>query len=125
MGYNWATFFVLIGAREAGKSYWVMDFCLNQWKKYGTPFVWIRLTDISRQKMLCNNASKLVDPDLVRKYGLQLKTKGMDVFDLSRDPEKKKPMCKVLALSEMAKEKGVALFDKDYDGWYNICCDEF
>lgn len=69
--------------------------------------------------MLANKADKLVDPDLRRKYDLELTTKGMDVYDHGEK------MCKVLALSEMAKEKGVALFDKDYDGYYNIVCDEF
>lgn len=125
LGNDWAMFYILIGAREAGKSYAVMDYCVNQWVKYGTPFTWIRLTSISTQKMLANNANKFVDPDLVRKYNLQLKTNGMDVYDITRDPEKKKPMAKILALSEMAKEKGVALFDKDYKGYYNIVCDEF
>lgn len=125
LGNDWAFFYILIGAREAGKSYAAMDYCLKQWVKNGTSFTWIRLTTISTQKMLANKANKFVDPDLVRKYGLELKTKGMDVYDLTRDPDMKKPMAKVLALSEMAKEKGVALFDKDYDGYYNIVCDEF
>ena len=69
--------------------------------------------------MLANKADKLVDADLRRKYDLELTTKGMDVFDHG------KKMCKVLALSEMAKEKGVALFDAEYNGYYNIVCDEF
>ena len=30
IGNKWAMFYVMIGAREAGKSYSVMDFCLNQ-----------------------------------------------------------------------------------------------
>ena len=125
MGNDWAMFYILIGAREAGKSYAVMDYCLRQWVEHGTPFTWIRLTSISTQKMLANNANKFVDADLVRKYNIQLRTNGMDVYDITRDPEKKKPMAKVLALSEMAKEKGVALFDKDYKDYYNIVCDEF
>ena len=125
LGNDWAFFYILIGAREAGKSYAVMDYCLKQWVNEGTSFTWIRLTTISTQKMLANKANKFVDPDLVRKYDLDLKTKGMDVYDLTRDPDMKKPMAKVLALSEMAKEKGVALFDKDYEGYYNIVCDEF
>ena len=112
-------FFVCIGSRGVGKRFSVMDYFLSQWKKKGTPFVWIRLTTISTQKMLANKATKLVDPELVRKYDLELTTKGMDVYDHG------KPMCKVLALSEMAKEKGVALHDSQYDGYYNICCDEF
>lgn len=119
LGNQWAMFYILIGGREAGKSWAVMEYCLRQWKKHKTPFVWIRLTTISTQKMLCNKADKLVDADLRRKYDLDLTTKGMDVFDHGEK------MCKVLALSEMAKEKGVALFDNQYDGYYNIVCDEF
>ena len=117
---NWCMFYVLIGARERGKSYAVMDYCLRQWKKYGTPFVWIRLTKISVDKMLVGkHCDKFVDADLVRKYDLDLSKKGMQVYDHG------KPMAKVLALSEMAKEKGVALYDNEYEGIYNIVCDEF
>lgn len=125
MGYDWAVFYILIGARGAGKTYSVQDYLLNRWDKYGEPFTYIRLTTISTQKMLANNAAKLIDPKLVNKYDLQLKTNGMDVYDLTRDPDKKKPMCRVLALSEFAKEKGVSLFDGDYEGYRNIYVDEF
>lgn len=125
LGNQWAIFYLLLGAREAGKSYAVMEYCLRQWTEKGTPFTWIRLTDVSTKKMLLNNGAKFIDPDLVRRFDIELKVKGMDVFDLKRDPGMKRPMAKVLALSQMAKEKGVALFDKDYDGWYNIVCDEF
>ena len=114
-----AMFYFLIGAREAGKSYSVMKFCLNQWKKKHVPFTWIRLSSISTKKMLANNADKFVDADLRRQFDLDLHVKGMDVYD---GDEK---MAKILSLADMAKEKGVALYDKDYDGWYNIVCDEF
>lgn len=96
-----------------------MDYCLRQYKQHGNPFVWVRLTTISTQKMLANKANKLVDADLVRKYDLNLKTKGMDVYDGDN------LMCRVLALSEMAKEKGVALFDCEDDRPLTIVCDEF
>ena len=119
LAYDWALFYVLVGARECGKSFQVMDYCLRQYKKTGAPFVWVRLTTISTQKMLSNKAAKLVDPELVRRYDLELTTKGMDVFDHGR------PLCKVLALSEMAKEKGVALFDSENDLPMTIVCDEF
>lgn len=119
LSYDWALFYCLIGSRETGKSFQVMDYCLRQYKKTGAPFVWVRLTTISTQKMLQNKASKLVDPELVRRYGLELSTKGMDVFDHGR------PLCKVLALSEMAKEKGVALFDSENELPLTIVCDEF
>jgi hypothetical protein len=119
LGYQWPLFYFIIGARELGKSYQVMEYCLSQWKNHGTPFTWIRLSTVSTQKLLANKANKLVDADLYRKYDLDLTTKGMDVFDHG------KKMCKVLALTEMAKEKGVSLFDAQYNGYYNIVCDEF
>lgn len=125
LGYDWAVFYILIGARGAGKTFSIQDFLLNRWAKHNEPFTYIRLTTISTQKLLANNAAKLIDPKLVRKYGLELKTNGMDVYDLSRDPDKKRPMCRVIALSEFAKEKGVSLFDGEYAGYRNIYVDEF
>lgn len=121
LGYqNWAIFYIIIGAREAGKSYSIMNFCLSQWKKHQTPFYWIRLTDISVKKMLVGkNCDKFVDADLVRKYNLELTKKGDTIMDHG------KRMATVLALSEMAKQKGVAYFDNEYDGYYNIVIDEF
>lgn len=119
LGYQWAMYYILLGARETGKSFTAMRFCLKQWKDKGTPFVWIRLSAVSTQKLLANKANKLVDPEFRREFDLDLTTKGMDVFDHG------KLMCKVLALSECAKEKGVAMYDSEYNGWYNCVVDEF
>lgn len=133
LGYsNWANYFAILGARESGKSYSVMDFVCNQWKEYEMPFYWIRLKESATRKLLNNNAAKLVDADLKRKYNLDLTTRGDDVYD------GKKKMCTVLALSTSYNTKGVAEFDKDYIkkavlsasgkrkkyNWYNIICDE-
>lgn len=117
-GNTWAFFFILLGAREAGKSYDVMNRFLKDWKKKGIPFTWLRLTEASQKKMLNNKADKLVDPDLRRKYDLDLTVKGCQVFDHGE------PMCKVLALSTFYNDKGVALYDNEYDLGYNICLDE-
>ena len=117
-GNTWAFFFILLGAREAGKSYDVMNRFLKDWKKKNIPFTWLRLTEASQKKMLNNKADKLVDPDLRRKYDLDLTVKGCQVFDHG------KPMCKVLALSTFYNDKGVALYDNEYDLGYNICLDE-
>ena len=75
LGVTWAWFYCLLGGREAGKSYAVTEFFVRQWKKYKIPFIWLRLNEASMKKMLVNNAEKLVDPDLYRKYGLELKVK--------------------------------------------------
>jgi hypothetical protein len=119
LGNTWAYFYIVVGARGVGKTFSAQDFVLGKWKKEKIPFTWIRLSKISRDKMLANDAEKCFDPKLVKKYGLELTTNGMDVFDHGE------PMCKVLALSEMAKEKGVALFDGDDNRPLHIVTDEF
>lgn len=117
-GNDWAAFYILLGGREAGKSYDVMKRFLTDWKNKNKPFTWLRLTEASQKKMLSNKADKLVDPDLRRKFDLDLTVKGCQVFDHG------KPMCKVLALSTFYNDKGVAMYDNEYDLGYNICLDE-
>ena len=117
-GNTWAFFYVLLGAREAGKSYAVMKYFIYQWKTKGKPFTWLRLTEASQRKLLCNDAEKFVDADIRRSFDLDLKVKGIQVYDHG------KPMAKILALSTFYNDKGVALFDNEYDLGYNICLDE-
>ena len=132
LGNDWALFFFLLGGREAGKSYAVTECYVRQWKKYGRPFYWLRLTDTSQKKLLTNNAEKLVDPDIRRRYNLELKTRGDNVYEIKRDEEgniiSKKLMARVLALSTFYNDKGSGLFDKDFlddpKMYYNICLDE-
>ena len=124
LSYQWAIFYCLLGARESGKSYSVTEFFVRQWKKKKIPFYWLRLNEASMKKLLCNNAEKLVDPDIYRKYDLQLTVKGNTVYDHGEK------MATVLALSTFANDKGVALFDKDFladnpQMYYHICLDEF
>ena len=119
LGNTWAFFYILLGARERGKSYSVMQYCLTQWKLYGKQFTWMKLNEASMKKMLQNNASMFVDADLVRKFDLKLTTKGNTVFDNG------KPMATMLALSTAHNDKGVALFDNDNELGFNIVLDEF
>lgn len=115
--------FVLLGAREAGKSYAVMEYFLNAWKRKGIPFYWLRLNEASTKKLLANNAEKLVDADLLRRFKLDLTVKGSTVYDGD------KKMATVLALSTFANDKGVGYFDKDFlkdpRMEYHIALDEF
>ena len=106
------------GAREAGKSYAVMRQFIKDWKTKGKPFTWLRLKESSQKKLLANNGELFIDADLRRKFDLDLKVKGIQVYDHD------KPMAKVLALSTFYNDKGVALFDNEYDLGYNICLDE-
>lgn len=104
-----------------GKSYAITDFLCRQKQKLGDDCknYWMRISETSTKAMLANKAQKLVDPDLVRKYKLDLSTKGMEVYN------NKKPFMTVIPLSGFAKLKGVGFFDKDFKGQYNIVLDEF
>lgn len=133
LGNDWAMFYILIGGREAGKSYAVTECYVNQYKKYHRPFYWMRLSNESKRKLLSNNAEKLVDPDLRRKYGLDLWTLGDNVYNvLERDKKgkikQKELMCRVMDVKTFYNDKGSGLFDKDFlndpNMYYNICLDE-
>lgn len=133
LGYDWAIFYFLLGGREAGKSYATTDFFCRQWKKYGRPFYWLRLSETSAQKLKMNNAEKLIDPDIRRKYDLDIVTSGDNIYEVTkRDKDGKvqgkKLMAKVLALATFYNDKGSGLFDKDFlddpNMYYNICLDE-
>lgn len=141
---NWALFYILLGGREAGKSYSVTDFFCRQWKYKHIPFVWMRLTQAQANKLLANNAEKLVDPDLRRKYNLDLVTSGGNVYDVVRETvqvkhkdgtittenriKEKRLMARVFAISTFYTDKG-SIFDKDFlndpNMRYNIAIDEF
>lgn len=134
LGNDWAMFYFLLGGRELGKSYSVTKFCLQQFFKYGRPFYWLRLTDTQAKNLLAGNGQGLVDPDLYRKFKLDLVANKDRVYHvLKRDKKgkviEKKLMARVLSLSTFANQKGVALFDKDFlddpKMYYNIILDEF
>ena len=138
LGFNWAMFICLLGAREVGKSYSVMDFFVSQFLEKGRPFYWIRLTDKSQKALLNNNAEKLIDPDIRRRFNIETITNGNSVYMVTERTEpdekgntkikSKKLMCRVFALSTFYNDKGSGLFDKDFlndpNMYYNICFDE-
>lgn len=139
LGYYWAMLLFLLGGREAGKSYAVTDFYVSQWKRLGRPFYWLRLTETSAGKLLMNNAEKLIDPDIRRRWKLDLVTVGDQVYEVTRRGKQKedgrpgkilekKLMARVLALNTFYNDKGSGLFDKDFlndpNMYYNICLDE-
>ncbi len=139
--FNWAEFLFLIGAAQAGKSYAVIDFFVHQFLEHETPFYWFRLTERQSAQLLNNKAEKLIDPDIRRKYNLDLVTNGTNVYNVKREEYtvkhrdgtvetktriiEKKLMARVLALSTFYADKGNGYFDKDYKGWINIGLDEF
>lgn len=136
---NWAVFYILIGARMRGKSYSVAEYFIKQYKKYHLPFYWLRLTEKQSKKLLSNKAEKLVDPDLRRKYNLDLVVSGENVYNVLKrsQPDKngktkileKELFARVLCLSTFFNDKG-SLYDKDFlalnpNHKYLIALDEF
>lgn len=123
----------MLGGREVGKSYAATEFFIKQWRQYERPFYWLRLTEASCKKLLTNNAEKLVDPDIRRRYNLELRTKGDGVYEVKLDEKgkviEKKLMARVLALNTFYNDKGSGLFDNEFLNdprmYYNICLDEF
>lgn len=124
LGNQWANWFVMIGARERGKTFTVQDYVLNSYfnpksKLYHIPFYWMRLNDIAVKNMLMNNGAKMFEPLLVRKYHLEdIKVRGDTVYV---NGEK---LCYVFGLSVAYNNKGSALFDKKSFKGANIIVDE-
>lgn len=120
-GNDWAMFYVILGGRMTGKSYSITDFLCRRKKKLGDMCknYWMRISETSTKALLCNKAQNLVDPDLYRKYDLDLSTKGSVVYNHGEE------FMTVLPLSQFGKLKGQAYYDKDYKGEYNIVLDEF
>ena len=114
MGINWANWFWLCGARGRGKSYAFWDTYLGYCKKYGQEnckCYYFRVSDLSVKAMLNNKAAKAIDAKLVRKYNLDISTKGNVIFNHG------KPLANLYALVSAAKAgKGIAEYDDEFLG---------
>lgn len=117
-GYNDTFFYLIIGARDSGKSYSVLDRFIREFRTEGKHFYWLRLTDRIAQDLLQNNASKFIDADLRRKYDLELTVKGNEVFDHGVK------MAEIMGISNFYNMKGTASYDCEWKKGYNICLDE-
>ena len=120
-GNDWAIFRIIVGGRMTGKSYSVTDRLCALRNKLGdnVKCYWLRISTLSTQQLLCNKANKLVDPDLKRKYDLDLSTKGNVVYNRGKE------FCEVYPLASFGKLKGIGFYDKDFKGKYFIVLDEF
>lgn len=130
LGNKWAHFFVLLGARDLGKSFSVQDYGLNQALNRDVPLYWIRLNEASTKNMLQNNGAKMWEPLLAEKYHLNTKVSGDTVYTLLPNPENpekpiKKKVCSVYALSTAHNLKGAALYNAKTFKGCNIIIDEF
>lgn len=137
-GNDWAMFYILLGGREAGKSYSVMQWGTNRKFKLQDKmkFYWFRLTDASAQKLLADGGDKLIDPDLKVKYNINTTRKGDTIYTYTpvnrttksgKEVEEKtnlKEFCTVLSCSTFYNTKGVGYFDNTFDGEYYIVLDE-
>jgi len=124
LGNQWANWFIMAGARERGKTFSVQEHVLNKYfnpksNLYHVPFYWMRLNDIAIKNMMMNNAAKMFEPILVRKYHLEnIKVKGDSIF-IGNDL-----LCRVYGLSTAYNNKGAAIFDKTTFKGVNIIIDE-
>lgn len=144
LSYWYMMMYILLGARERGKSYAVTEYFVKQYKKKGIPFYWLRLTEKQTLKLKQNRAEKLVDADIRRKYNLDLIVEGDNVYDVTREKcvvthkdgskttetkiVEKRLFAHVYAVSTFYNDKG-SIFDKDFlndpNMQYLIACDEF
>ena len=132
-GNDWAMFFVLLGGREAGKSYSVMEWGVKRKIKLkdNLKFYWFRLTDAAVDSLLAGGASKLIDPDLKKKFNIKTFRKGSTIFSYNEKIENEKKIkeninefCEVLSCSTFYNTKGKGYFDNSFQGEYLIVLDE-
>ena len=137
-GNDWAIFYALLGGREAGKSYSAMKWAVQRKIKLKDKlkFYWFRLTEAACDNLLSNSGDKMVDPDIKRKYNINLMRKGTSLFTykeverttksgkIIKEKENIRPFCDVLACSTFYNTKGVGYFDNEYKGEYLIVLDE-
>lgn len=142
LGFDWAKLFIITGDRDCGKSYSVVKWLIGRKLKMleDCKFYWLRLTQESVNSMLRNNAEKLIDPDLLRKFGLTLKVKKPNIYvceEKEREITKGKnagntvtetnilyKLCEVHDIGTFYNNKGSAFYDNEFNGEYNIIFDE-
>ena len=137
-GNDWAIFYALLGGREAGKSYTVMQHATKNKLKKGDnfKFYWFRLTESATDNLLADGGSKLIDPDIKAKYGIKTLKKNHTIYTyketerenkngkIIKEKTDVKEFCEVLACSTFYNTKGVGYFDNTYKGEYFIVLDE-
>ncbi len=137
-GNDWAIFFALLGGRDAGKSYSVMKWGVENKlkKKDNFKFYWFRLTEAAANNLLADGGSKLIDPDIKAMYNINTTKKNHTIYTYTPvtrtsksgketvEKTNMKEFCEVLACSTFYNTKGVGYFDNTYKGEYYIVLDE-
>ena len=99
---------VFTGVRGIGKSVLSWSYVMNLRKNYGPENVkcfFFRLSTLSCDSILANNARQLIDQVTIEKYGCEITRKNNIVYD------KGKELCEVLPLQQAAKNKGTAKYN--------------
>lgn len=121
-------FLIIIGPRKCGKTVFAQEHFLRNWSKcHDNVLYYFRLTEKQSKKLLANNAEKLFEPPVRRKFfdnrGLVLKTHGNSVYAHKVYKDKKgiqqvsKTCWKVAeigALSTFYEDKGTATYDYEF-----------
>ena len=101
-------FICLIGPREAGKSFDIVEWLVKQWKEKDIPWIWYRLTDAEIKKLKQDNCRNAFESIVVQKYKLDnLKLKGDNLYCDG------KFMCTFKSLSTFHLDKGTTLYQAD------------
>lgn len=108
-------FIIIIGGRGVGKTYSTWKYVIKRWKKTGEKFVWLRANEAATKKLLASGGLKLIPKELLRKYRINLRVNGTQVFFNNVYAGE------VLGLSTFASGKGTS-YDK---GIKTIVLDEF
>lgn len=137
-GNDWAKWFLLLGGREAGKSYAVMNWgVINKLKRPDDfKFYWFRLNDVQKRKLLAAGGDKFIDPDIAAKYGIKTMANGDTIYTYTEveretktgrkviEKENIREFATVLSCSTFHNDKGMGYFDATYKGEYYIILDE-
>ena len=137
-GNDWARWFLLLGGREAGKSYAAMRWAVINKLRRPDDFklFWFRLTDASQKKLLAGDGADFIDPDLQKKFNIKTMTKGNKICTYKektrinkngREVTEKtdiKEFARVMSCSTFYNDKGVGYFDASYTGEYLCVLDE-
>ena len=137
-GNDWAMLYALLGGRDCGKSYSIMQWACNRKIHKGSmmKLYWMRLTETACDNLLANGGDKLIDPDLKRKYNLKVVRKNSTIYtyneverktkagNIKKEKENLREFCEVLACSTFYNTKGVGYFDNEYKGEYLLVLDE-
>lgn len=119
---------ILLGARQRGKSYAVMDFLLNQWKKKHIPFFWIRTTDMEVKNLKKKRGA--IEPMLIRKYKLydiEMRSEALWLPIKNKEGKviKREKICQFMSLTTFYANKGEGIFDAESKKPIHIMWDEF